>query len=279
MPSDVDSTVPWTENSARRRHREPLWAVLWHSRQLIGYLALRDIRLRYRQAALGVVWVLVQPVATVVVFTFVFQRLAGVSSEGIPYPLFALTGMVAWTYFSNAASRAAEVLVGNPNLVTKVYFPRLAAPAAGLLSPVVDLAVSFVLLAILALYYGVWPGWPLLAAPLWLVFLLATTLGVALWLSAVNVRYRDVRHALTPLLQLWLFASPVAYSASQLGGWAELLYSLNPVVGIIEFGRWSLLGAPWPGWSLAVSVASSLLILTTGLAYFRRAEPTFADVI
>jgi len=278
MPSDV-SDVPWTENSARRRHQEPLWAVLWHSRQLIGYLALRDIRLRYRQAALGVVWVLVQPVATVVVFTFVFRRLAGVSSEGLPYPLFALTGMVAWTYFSNATSRASEVLVGNPNLVTKVYFPRLAAPAAGLLSPVVDLAVSAALLAVLAVYYQVWPGWPLLAAPLWLAFLLATTLGVALWLSAINVRFRDVRHALGPMLQLWLFASPVAYSASRLTGWTELLYSLNPVVGIIEFGRWSLLGGPWPGWSLLVSVASSVVLLTTGLAYFRRAEPTFADVI
>jgi ABC-2 type transport system permease protein/lipopolysaccharide transport system permease protein len=253
--------------------------VLWHSRQLIGYLALRDIRLRYRQAALGVVWVLVQPVATVVVFTFVFRRLAGVSSEGLPYPLFALTGMVAWTYFSNATSRASEVLVGNPNLVTKVYFPRLAAPAAGLLSPVVDLAVSAALLAVLAVYYQVWPGWPLLAAPLWLAFLLATTLGVALWLSAINVRFRDVRHALGPMLQLWLFASPVAYSASRLTGWTELLYSLNPVVGIIEFGRWSLLGGPWPGWSLLVSVASSVVLLTTGLAYFRRAEPTFADVI
>jgi ABC-type polysaccharide/polyol phosphate export permease len=143
----------------------------------------------------------------------------------------------------------------------------------------VYLAVSAALLAILAVYYGVWPGWPLVAAPLWLLFLLATTLGVALWLSAINVRFRDVRHALGPMLQLWLFASPVAYSASQLTGWTELLYSLNPVVGIIEFGRWSLLGAPWPGWSLLVSVAGSLVLLTTGLAYFRRAEPTFADVI
>jgi ABC-type polysaccharide/polyol phosphate export permease len=274
-----DVAVPWTENSARLRHQESLLAVLWHSRQLIGYLALRDIRLRYRQAALGVVWVLVQPVATVVVFTFVFDRLAGVESEGLPYPLFALTGMLAWTYFSNATSRSSEVLVGNPNLVTKVYFPRLAAPAAGLLSPVVDLAVSSVLLAILAAYYGVWPGWNLLAAPLWLFWLLATTLGVGLWLSAVNVRYRDVRHALTPILQLWLFASPVAYSASQLRGWEDLVYSLNPVAGIIEFGRWSLLGAPWPGWSLLVSACSSALVLATGLAYFRRAERSFADVI
>ncbi|MGY1735361.1 ABC transporter permease [Geodermatophilus sp. SYSU D00684] len=278
MSSDA-APLPWTENSARRRHLEPLWAVLWHSRQLIGYLALRDIRLRYRQAALGIVWVLVQPVATVVVFTFVFERLAGIDSEGLPYPLFALTGMVTWTYFSNGTSRASEVLVSNPNLVTKVYLPRLAAPAAGLLSPLVDLAVSCALLAVLSVYYGVWPGWSLLAAPLWLLLLLGTTLGVGLWLSAVNVRYRDVRHALTPILQLWLFASPVAYPASQLDGWQELLYSLNPVVGVIELGRWSLLGAPWPGWSLLVSVAVSVLVLVTGLTYFRRAERSFADVI
>jgi ABC-2 type transport system permease protein/lipopolysaccharide transport system permease protein len=273
------AAVPWTENSARRRHWEPLWAVLWHGRQLIGYLALRDIRLRYRQAALGVIWVLVQPVATVIVFTFVFQRLARVGSEGLPYPLFALTGLVTWTYFSSATLRASEVLVGNPNLVTKVYLPRLTVPVAGLLSPVVDLAVSFSLFAVLCAYYGVWPGWNLLAAPLWLFFLLSTTLGVSLWLSAVNVRYRDVRHAVGPILQLWLFVSPVAYSASQLGGWQELLYSLNPVAGVIELGRWSLLGAPWPGWSLLVSLASSALVLATGLAYFRRAERSFADVI
>ena len=278
MQSD-DVAVPWTENSVRGRHQDSLWGVLWHSRQLMGYLALRDIRLRYRQAALGIVWVLVQPVATVVVFTFVFQKLAGVPSDGLPYPLFALTGMLAWTYFSTAASRASEVLVGNPNLVTKVYFPRLAAPAAGLLSPVVDLAVSAVLLGVLTVYYGVWPGWNILAAPLWLLFLLTTTLGVALWLSAVNVRYRDVRHALGPILQLWLFASPVAYSVSQLHGWPELLYAVNPMAGVIELGRWSLLGGPWPGWTLLISVSSSALLLASGLAYFRRAERSFADVI
>jgi len=278
MTSDAEA-LPWTENSARRRSQEAAWRVLWRSRVLIGYLALRDLRLRYRQAALGVVWVLIQPVATVVVFTFVFQRLAGVSSQGIPYPLFALAGMVTWTYFANATTRASEVLVGNPNLVTKVYFPRMAAPAAGLISPLVDLAVSAVLIGVLAVYYRQWPGWNILAAPLWLLFLMGTTLGLALWLSAVNVRYRDVRYALPPILQLWLFASPVAYPATLLTGWQELLYALNPVVGIIALGRWSLLGAPWPGWPLLVSFGSAVVLLVTGLAYFRRAERTFADVI
>ena len=278
MPSDT-AAEPWIENSSDRRSDERAWSVLWRSRQLIGYLALRDLRLRYRQAALGVVWVLVQPVATVVVFTLVFQRLADVQTDGIPYPLFALTGMITWTYFANATSRSSEVLVNNPNLITKVYFPRMTAPAAGLLSPLVDMAVSGVLVGALAVYYRVWPGWSLLAAPLWLGLLFLTTMGVGLWLSAVNVRYRDVRHALGPVLQLWLFASPVAYSASTLSGWQELAYSLNPVAGIIDLGRWSLLGAPWPGWSLLVSTAVALIVFASGLAYFERAERTFADVI
>jgi ABC-2 type transport system permease protein/lipopolysaccharide transport system permease protein len=252
---------------------------LWHSRVLIGYLALRDLKLRYRQAVLGLIWVLVQPVASVVVFTFVFRRLAGVPSQGIPYPLFALAGMVAWTYFSTASSRASEVLASNPNLVTKVYFPRLVAPAAGLLSPAVDLAVSLGLVGLLAVYYGIWPGWALLAAPVWLLFLAATTFGVALWLSALNVKYRDVRHALPPVLQLGLFASPVAYPPTRLDGWTELVYFLNPLAGVIQLGRWSLLGADWPGWPLAVSVVTATVVLVSGFAYFRRAERSFADVI
>ena len=274
------TVVPsWVVNSAESRARELPWAPLWRSRGLIGYLALRDLKLRYRQAALGVVWVVAQPIASVIVFTFVFQRLAGIDTGRIPYPLFALTGMVTWTYFSTAVIRASEVLVANPALVTKVYFPRIAAPAAGLLSPLVDLAVSTALIPPLAAYYGVWPGLPLLAAPLWLAFLLATTFGFALWLSALNVRYRDVQHALSPVLQLALFVSPVAYPSTLLSGWAELLYAVNPVVGIIEFGRWSLLGATWPGWTVVVSGVSASIILLTGLSYFQRAERSFADVI
>jgi ABC-type polysaccharide/polyol phosphate export permease len=278
MPSTT-AAVPWTENSAQRGSRDVALATLWRSRSLIGYLALRDLKLRYRQAALGVLWVLLQPIASVLLFTLVFNRLAGIDSGGIPYPLFTLAGMITWTYFSNAVTRGSEVLVSNPALVSKVYFPRLAAPAAGLVSPVLDLVVSMGLLGALAVFYGVWPGWPLLAAPLWILFLVAVAFAFTVWLSALNVRYRDVRHALAPILQLWLFASPVAYSPSQLRGWEDLVYSLNPVAGIIEFGRWSLLGAPWPGWSLLVSACSSALVLATGLAYFRRAERSFADVI
>jgi ABC-2 type transport system permease protein/lipopolysaccharide transport system permease protein len=255
------------------------WTVLWRSRELIGYFALRDLRLRYRQAALGVVWVLFQPIATVVVFTIVFSRLAGVGSEGIPYPLFALVGLVTWTYFASSVLAGSNSLVSNVNLVTKVYFSRLAAPSAALLPPAVDLAVSMGLVAGMAAYYRVFPGLRIAGVVLWLLLLVATALAMALWLSAINVRYRDVQHAVAPVLQLWLFASPVAYPATYFSGWHELIYALNPMVGVIGLGRWSLLGAPWPGWALVVSTGSAVLLLVCGLAYFHRAQRSFADFI
>jgi ABC-2 type transport system permease protein/lipopolysaccharide transport system permease protein len=243
------------------------------------FFALRDIRVLYKQATLGVIWVLLQPIFTVAVFTLVFSRLAGVGSDGIPYPLFALVGAVTWTYFSTATSRASVVLVANPELVTKVSFPRMAAPASAMLPPLVDVAVTTVLVVPLFVYYDTAPSWRILAAPVWLGLLVGTTFGISLWLSALNVRYRDIQAALGPALQIWLFASPVAYSTSQLDDWQELAYALNPVAGLIGLGRWSVLDAPWPGWSLAVSLTVSALILVTGLRHFRRSERVFADVI
>ncbi len=246
---------------------------------LVAILALRDLRVRYRQALLGVVWVLLQPVATVVIFTLVFRRLARISSQGVPYPLFALLGMVVWIYFATAVQRGSDVLVSNPALVTKVYFPRVVAPVAAVLPPLVDLLVSMGLVAVLLVHYGRFSGWRLLAVPGWLGLGVLAALAVVLWLSALNVRYRDVQQALGPALQVWLFASPVAYPADLLTGWQQGLYALNPMAGVISLARWSVLGAPWPGWPLAVSVASTVLVLASGLAYFRRAETTFADVI
>ena len=274
-----DTEVPWRENTSRGLSTRRPWTALWRSRELIGYFALRDVKLRYRQAALGVVWVLFQPIASVAIFTVVFSRLAGVSSEGAPYPLFALVGMVSWTYFASSVLAGSNSLVSNVNLVTKVYFPRLAAPSAALLPPAVDLGVSMVLVAGLAAYYRVFPGIRLAGAVLWLLLLVVTALAMALWLSALNVRYRDVQHAVSPLLQLGLFASPVAYPATYFSGWQELVYALNPMAGVIALGRWSLLGTPWPGWSLAVSAGSATLFLICGLAYFNRAQRSFADVI
>ena len=271
--------LPWRENSAGGVEGERSWTALWHFRELIGYFALRDLKLRYRQAFLGVVWVLAQPIASVAVFTLVFSKLAGISSEGVPYPVFALVGLITWTYFSSVVVAGSGALVLNASLVTKVYFPRMAAPAAALLPPAVDLAISMVLFGGVAAYYGVFSGLRLLAVPLWLLLLVVTALGPALWLSALNVRYRDVQHAVAPVLQVWLFVSPVAYPATLLSGWQELVYAVNPVVGVIQLGRWCLLGTPWPGWSLLVSSVSTVVLLLGGLAYFSRAQRSFADVI
>lgn len=269
----------WRENSSRGVFHARPWRALWAARELVGYFALRDLKLRYRQTVLGVVWVLIQPIASVAIFTLVFSRLAGVGSDGVPYPLFALVGMVTWTYFSSVVVSASNVLVVNANLITKVYFPRIAAPAASLLSPAVDLAVSMVLIALVAAYYGVFSGIRLLAVPIWLAMLALTALGVGLWLSALNVKYRDIQYAVPPVLQIWLFASPVAYPASLLHGAGRFIYSLNPVSGVIQLGRWSLLGTPWPGWSLLVSACVGAILLASGLSYFHRAQRTFADVI
>jgi ABC-type polysaccharide/polyol phosphate export permease len=269
----------WRENGARPGSSDAVWATLVRSRDLVGLLALRDLRLRYKQAALGVVWVLIQPIISVAIFTLVFSRLAHISSENVPYPLFALTGLVVWTYFSNAVLRGSEVLVDNPQLVTKVYFPRLAAPAAAVLPPLVDLAVSMALVVPLMIFNGVPLTWRVVATPLWLGLLVLAAFGMTLWLAALNVRFHDVRHALGPLMQIWLFASPVAYPSALLSERSQLLYAVNPMTGLIGLARWSLLGTPWPGWPLAVSGASVAAVLWGGLAYFRRAERTFADVI
>jgi ABC-type polysaccharide/polyol phosphate export permease len=273
------ASAGWAENAAGSGLRSPAWTELWRARELIGFFAQRDLKVRYKQAVLGVVWVLLQPIATVAAFTLVFDRLAGVSSQGIPYPLFALTGLITWTYFSSTVSRASTVLVGDSALITKVYFPRLAAPAGAVLPPLVDLGVSLVLAAVLIVVYDASPSWTLLALPVWLLLLVLTALGVSLWLSALNVRYRDVQQATVPLLQLWLFLSPVAYPSTLLTGWHRLVFALNPMTGVIEFGRWSMLGAPRPGWPLAISAGSAAVVLVGGVRYFRRAERGFADVI
>jgi ABC-type polysaccharide/polyol phosphate export permease len=275
----AENLPDWRVNSADPASREGVVSSLWRARDLVGYFALRDLRVRYKQAALGVLWVLLQPIASVALFTLVFRRVANISSQGIPYPLFALVGMTVWLYFSAAVVRGSEVLVESPDLITKVSFPRIAAPVAAMLAPLADFAVSFVLVIILFGYYSVTPNWRLLATPIWLALVVLAALGVALWLSALNVKYRDVRHAMGPLVQLWLFASPVAYPSSLLSGWKELVIAVNPMTGLIGLARWSVLDTPWPGWPLAVSLASLAVILAGGLRYFRRAERAFADVI
>jgi ABC-2 type transport system permease protein/lipopolysaccharide transport system permease protein len=274
-----DSPPNWKENAAGSGVRAPVWSEFWSARELVWFFAVRDAKVRYKQAVLGVAWVLLQPIATVAAVTVVFDHVADIGSQGLPYPLFALTGVISWTYFASATARASGVLVADSALITKVYFPRLAAPTGSLFPPLVDLAVSLVLVALLMLYYGTPPSLAVLALPAWLLLLVLTALGVSMWLSALNVRYRDVQTVIQPLLQLWLFLSPVFYPASSLSGWRELAFGLNPMTGVVGLGRWSLLGAPWPGWPLAVSVASATAVLAGGLWYFRRVERSFADVI
>ena len=269
----------WRENRPGAAPFRHALVQLWGSRELVGFFALRDLKVRYKQAVLGAAWVLLQPLTTVAALTLVFNRLANVASQGVPYPLFALIGLLTWTYVSRSVTDCSEVLVANSALVTKVWFPRLAAPVAAVLPPLLDLAVAAGLVAVLLAVYGIWPGWQLLVAPLSLLLAVCAALGAGLALATLNVRFRDTRQAIAPLLQLGLFLSPVAYASSSLHGAARLAYAINPAAGAIDLARWSVAGAPWPGWSLAISATSALLVLAGGLLIFLRAERSFADVI
>lgn len=268
----------WTENRAHGGSL-PHWRELWASRELVGFFALRDFQVRYKQAAIGVAWVVIQPLIIVAAFTLAFEHIAGVSSQGIPYPIFALAGLLGWTYISQCVGRGSEVLVSNPALISKVYFPRIVAPLASLLPGLVDLGVGLVLLAVLGLIFGVAPSPALLLLPIWLLLLLLTALGPIMLLAALNVRYRDVRYVVPPALQALLLLSPVAYSSTSLEGGSRLLYALNPAVGTLEFGRFILVGTPWPGWLLAVSVGTMLTLAVLGFIYFQHAQRSFADYI
>lgn len=251
---------------------------LWQHRELIYFLGLRDIQVRYKQTALGMVWALLQPLLSMVVFTIFFGRLAGVPSDGVPYPLFVYAGLLPWMFFSNGMVQVANSLVANQGLITKVYFPRLVVPLAALASPLVDLAVASLLLPYLLLRYGHAPGWGLLWTPLLLLFGVGAALGVGLWLAALNARYRDVRHALPFLAQVWLFATPIAYPSSLVPEQYRGLYALNPMVGVVDGFRWAALGTPAAPQVLASSAAVTGLLLAGGAFYFRRMEREFVDV-
>ncbi len=253
---------------------------VWEYRELLAFLALRDITVRYKQTVLGAGWAILQPVATAVVFTVIFGRLAKLPSDGVPYPVFALAALVPWTFFATAVGNTAVSLVGNTNLVSKVYFPRLCIPIATVLASFVDLLVSGLVLAVAMAIYGVHGGWSMLAVIPFALLAFGAALGVGLWLSALTARYRDVRHVLPFLLQFWLFATPVAYASSLLPERWHLLYALNPMVGVVEGFRWSLLGSDVALGPLALSSTLSVLVLLVGGAYyFRRMERSLADVL
>jgi len=252
---------------------------LWSYRELLYFLTWREIKVRYKQTVLGFLWAIIQPLMMMIVFTLFFGTLAKVPSEGIPYPLFNYAALLPWTLFAEGITRSSLSMVRDVNLVQKIYFPRLVMPAAGILSPLVDFCIAFTILIGMMFYYGYAPTVNLLWLPAFILLALLTSLGVGLWLSAINVKYRDVRYAIPFLVQLWLFASPVVYASSLLPERFQALYGLNPMAGVIEGFRWALLGTEPPGSLIAVSVAIVVVVLISGAFYFRRMEKTFADVL
>jgi lipopolysaccharide transport system permease protein len=253
---------------------------LYRSWELIYFLTWRDVKVRYKQTAIGLGWAVLQPLITMLIFTALFSKVAEIPSDGVPYPMFAFAGLLPWTYFSQAVGRSGISLVNNAGLVTKVYFPRLAIPISGVLSPVVDVIVTFGLLLALMVYYAITPGWNMLALPLFLLMSVVTALAVSLWLSALCVKYRDVAVVIPFLLQIWLYASPVAYPTSVIPERWRTLYSLNPMAGVIEGVRWSLLGTQHPDFTMmAVSAVVVVGLLVSGAIYFNRMEQIFADVV
>ncbi len=270
----------WTENRAPSGWLPELaLAELWRYRELGLVLALRELQVRYKQTVLGFAWVIVQPLVAVAIFTVVFGRLADLPSEGLPYAVFVYSGLVLWGYFSRALESVAQSLVQNRDLVTKTYFPALVAPLSLALPGLADLLVSLGVVAVVMAVYGVAPGVAVALLPLWILACLLVVLAAGLWLSALNVRYRDVRHTLTFLLQVWLFASPVVYASSLVEGSWRYAYALNPMVTVLEGFRWSLVDGPAPGLEALVSLAVVVLGLAGGLVYFLRAERRFADLI
>lgn len=258
---------------------------LWAYRELVYFLTWRDIKVRYKQAALGVTWALIQPLVNMVIFTVIFGRLAGMKTDdGIPqawYPIFSFAALLPWQLFQGALQRSGISLVGNANLLTKVYFPRLIIPFSAVAAGLVDFGISLLVLAGLMLYYGVPFSWNLLWLPLLIGLALLAALAVGLWLAALNVQYRDVQHMIPFLLQAWMYASPVVYSIDLIpaeGPW-RILFGLNPMTGVIQGFRWALLGSSPPDGLMAVSVVMVLALLVSGLFYFRRMERSFADMV
>jgi len=261
---------------------------LWVYRELVLFLTWRDVLVRYKQTVLGAAWAVIQPVVQMVVFTFIFSNAAGLSSEGVPYPIFNFTALLPWGLFSKAMNDAGRSLVSNRNMITKIYFPRMTIPVASVLAGMVDFAIAFGVYIVIILYYTFSPGSSytfmftpaLFTLPLFIILALVATLGVSLWFSAMNVIYRDVGHILPFLTQIWFFVTPIVYSASVVSKKWQILYALNPLTGVVEGFRWSLLGVHSLPWQLlAISSGIAILLLITGLVYFRNMERTFADEI
>jgi lipopolysaccharide transport system permease protein len=276
--SMADERVLIIEAGRAERH---YWADLWRYRELLWFLAWRDLLVRYRQTAIGIAWAVLRPVLTMLVFTLVFGKLAGLPSENAPYPILVFAALLPWQLFASAFSEAGNSLVGNANMISKIYFPRLIIPAGTVLVSCVDFLISLVILAALMAWYGFLPDWRILTLPLFIAIALAAALGAGLWTAALNVRYRDVRFVIPFVVQMGLYVSPVGFSSAVIPEPWRLVYSLNPMVGVIDGFRWAILGGPgalyWPAQLLSLGVIG--VVVVTGLVYFRRTEKTFADVI
>lgn len=279
MRSETSDSGQWIESRPTRGRRALRFGELWRYRELVTFLAVRDVKVRYKQAVFGGVWAIVQPLAGAAIFTVVFGQVADLPSDGIPYLVFTFAGFALWTYLSTSVNTARASLISNSSLITKVYFPRLAAPLASVLPALIDLGVALVVLAVLAYAAGVAPGIAVLTAPLFLVGTVVVAFGTGTLLAALTVQYRDLQQVFTVLVQLWLFASPVAYSSSLIDDRWRWAYALNPMAGVLDGWRWSVLGGPPPGWELLVSAAVAGVLLVTGLLVFQRNERRFADVI
>jgi lipopolysaccharide transport system permease protein len=267
----IDPPTRWTSLGLRE---------LWAYRELLYFLTWRDVKVRYKQTALGAAWAIIQPLFMMLVFSLFFGRLANMPSDGIPYPIFTFCALLPWQLFAHALTESSNSLVANERLITKVYFPRLVVPIAAVLGGLVDFGVAFVILLIMMAYYGIVPTAAIVTLPGFIILAIVTALAVGLWLSALNVKYRDVRYTINFLIQFWLFATPIAYPSSLVPERWRALYGLNPMAGVVEGFRWALLGKSQPpGAMLWVSIAVVILLLLGGLYYFRRMEQEFADVV
>jgi len=276
----ADTHRPFVRRQARPGWRAINFAELWQYRELLIFYAIRDIKVRYKQTILGAAWAVLQPVLTMVVFSIFFGRLAGLPSDGIPYPVFTFCALLPWQLFAFALTQSSNSLVQDAQVLTKVYFPRLIIPFGSVVAGLVDFAIAFVVLVGMMLYFDIVPGPAILTLPLFVLLALAAALAVGLWLSALNVKYRDVRYTTTFLAQFWLFVTPVAYSSSLVPTQWQAIYAINPMVGVVEGFRWALLGkASPPGPMLIVSVTATAILLVCGLFYFRRMEKSFADIV
>lgn len=258
--------------------RMPEFGEIWAYRELLFILTVRDIMVRYKQTAIGIAWAVAQPLLTMVVFTVVFGKLGKLPSDGLPYPVFVMTALLPWQLFARALTQGSVSMVTMGGMMGKIYFPRLIAPLSSVLSGIVDFIIAFVILLALMSWYGVWPGWEVILAPLFILLALASALAISLWLSAINAQYRDIQYAMPFLTQIWMFMTPVIYPTSMIPGEWKLLYGLNPMVSVIEGFRWTLLGGEVPDFQIqAISIASTLILMVGGLVYFDRFEKNFVD--